>query len=110
MLWVFSTATARVVVAYGCGRLIIGSTSETSRRPFGTCQVRVEMPPSAAAAPISKLTTWALASHSSSWPGGTSSCRAIWLAMEPVGVKTAASCPSSAAASASRAFTAGSSP
>jgi hypothetical protein len=90
--------------------LIIGSMSAVSRRPFGADQVRVEMPPSPAAAPISKLTTWALTSQSSSSPWGTRSCRPIWLAMEPVGVKTAASLPKSAAASASRALTDGSSP
>ncbi len=73
-------------------------------------QVREEIPPYAAAAPISYVTTCASASQSSSSPGDTSSCRAIWLAIDPLGANSAASCPNSAATSASSALTVGSSP
>src|SRR5919201_4512022 len=73
-------------------------------------RVGVDPPPIAAAAPISYVTTWASASQSSSSPGGTLSCTAIWFAIEPVGVNSAASCPNSAATSACNALTVGSSP
>src|SRR5919112_1799795 len=68
------------------------------------------MPPIAAAAPNSYVTTCASAPASSSPPGGTSSCNAIWLAIEPDGQNSAASCPNSAATSRSSALTVGSSP
>jgi|GEM_PF-4398314 len=53
--------------------------------------VRVEIPPIAAAAPISYVTTWASPSQSSSEPRGTASCNAIWFAIEPDGANSAAS-------------------
>src|SRR5690606_847735 len=86
------------------------ATTAGSRRAPAAGQVRVVMPPSAAAAPLSYDTTCASASQSSSAPGGTSSCTAIWLAIDPVGVNSAASCPKSSAISASSAATVGSSP
>src|SRR5947199_4085306 len=108
-LCVCSTATARVATAwYPAGRTIAATVS-TSRSAATAGQVRVEIPPIAAAAPISYVTTCASASHSSSSPGGTSSCTAIWLAIEPVGVNSAASCPNIAATRASSALTVGSS-
>src|SRR5688572_27130556 len=68
------------------------------------------MPPSTAAAPSSYVTTCASAPHSSSPPGGTTSCRAIWLAIVPDGANRAASCPNRAATWFSSALTVGSSP
>src|SRR5689334_2767876 len=53
---------------------------------------------------------WASASHSTSVAAGASSRRQIWLPMVPLGTYTAASRPNSAATSASRALTDGSSP
>src|SRR5205823_3046660 len=60
--------------------------------------------------PTSYVTTCASASQSSSSPGGTSSCTAIWLAIEPVGANRAASCPNIRATRSSSALTVGSSP
>ncbi|GAB3861911.1 hypothetical protein GCM10029963_67230 [Micromonospora andamanensis] len=109
-LWVCSTAIARVGTTQGAsGRTIPATTSGSSWAPTGG-QVREVTPPYAAAAPISYVTTCASASQSSSAPGGTSSCRAIWLAIDPLGQNSAASCPNIAATSASNAPTVGSSP
>src|SRR5690349_16885654 len=52
----------------------------------------------------------ASASQSSSAPRGTVSCIAIWLAMEPDGANSAASCPNSVATRFCRSLTLGSSP
>src|SRR3712207_3938302 len=84
--------------------------ASTSRSAPTDGQVRVEMPPIAAAAPSSYETTCASAPVSSSPPGGTSSCSAIWLAIVPVGQNSAASCPNIRATEASSALTVGSSP
>src|SRR5438046_903037 len=88
----------------------MAATASASTSPPHAGQVRLEMPPNAAAAPISYVTTCASASHSTSVAGGTSTCNAVWLAIEPVGVNSAASCPNSAATSACNALTVGSSP
>jgi hypothetical protein len=85
------------------------TTSGSMSPPTGV-QVRVDTPPIAAAAPISYVTTCASPSQSNSSPGGTESWMAIWLAIEPVGANSAASCPKSAATDASSALTVGSSP
>ena len=53
---------------------------------------------------------WARASHSTSWPGATRLRTASTLAIEPVGVNSAASWPNSPATRSSSARTVGSSP
>jgi hypothetical protein len=109
-LWVCSTAIARVGTAKKPSGRTIAATTSGSTSPPTAGQVRVDTPPMAAAAPISYVITCASASQSSSLPAGTSSCTQIWLAIEPVGVNSAASWPKSAATSASSALTVGSSP
>ncbi len=107
-LWVCSTLTALVAtVPHPAGRRY-GSTTSAVSRPPGA--VRDWIPPCAAAAPCSYVTTCASASHTSSEAGGTSSCRQIWLPIVPLGTNTAASCPNSSATRSSRALTDGSSP
>ena len=58
----------------------------------------------------SYCTTWLRSSHSTSSPGRVSSRMAISLPMTPVGTKSAASKPSSAAAASCSRLTVGSSP
>ncbi len=61
-------------------------------------------------APSSARAMWALASQSTSWPGATTDRTASTLAIDPVGVKSAASWPKRSATRSSRADTVGSSP
>ena len=110
-LWVFSTTTAAVDTKYGpaFGR-ISDAIASTSTRPRSAAYVRVVMPENAAAAPSSARTTCASVSQSSSCPGSTSSRTPSWLAIDPVGVNSAASWPSSSATRRSSSVTVGSSP
>ena len=68
------------------------------------------IPEKAPCAPSSARAMCARESHSTSWPGCTSERTASTLAIEPVGVNSAASCPNSSATRSSRAITVGSSP
>src|SRR5690349_8220987 len=68
------------------------------------------MPDSTAAAPISARRTCASESATSSSPWATCSRRHSWLAIDPVGAKSASSCPSSSATRCSSRRTVGSSP
>ena len=67
-------------------------------------------PATAPCAPSSARAMWAEDSQSTSWPGATSDRTASRLASDPVGVKSAASCPNSAATRSCSALTVGSSP
>ena len=67
-------------------------------------------PETAACAPSSARAMWAEDSQSTSWPGATTERTASRLASEPVGVKSAASCPNIPATRSWRASTVGSSP
>ncbi len=73
-------------------------------------QVRIVTPPIAACAPSSARAMCADDSQSTSWPGATSEPTASTLAIEPVGVNSAASWPNSPATRSSSATTVGSSP
>ena len=68
------------------------------------------MPENAPWAPSSARAMCARDSQSTSWPGATSERTASTLAIEPVGVNSAASCPNVSATRSSSALTVGSSP
>ncbi len=110
-LWVFSTATAAVGTKYGPrSGANMSCTRSSGSRPSGACQVRMVMPLWAPCAPSSARAMWARSSQSTSWPGATTLRTASTLAIDPVGVNSAASWPSSPATCSSSAVTVGSSP
>ena len=110
-LWVFSTEIAAVGTKNGPmsgankDRIVSRSTW-----PRGSIQVRMVMPENAPWAPSSALAMWARDSQSTSWPGATRERTASTLAIDPVGVNSAASCPNVSATRSSSALTVGSSP
>ena len=75
----------------------ISSITGRSTPPRGCRQVRIVSPVYAAWAPSSARAMWARASQSTSWPGPTRVRTASTLAIEPVGVNSAASWPNSSA-------------
>ena len=110
-LWVFSTETAAVRTKNGpMSGANIDRIAARSARPRGWVQVRMVMPPIAPCAPSSARAMCAEASQSTSWPGATSEPTASTLAIDPVGVNSAASWPNSPATRSSSASTVGSSP
>ncbi len=110
-LWVFSTEIAAVRTKNGpmsgANRALIAGRSTC---PRAWVQVRMVSPPIAACAPSSARAMCAEDSQSTSCPGCTSDPTASTLAIEPVGVNSAASCPNSPATRSSSARTVGSSP
>jgi len=110
-LWVFSTAIAAVGTKNGP---MSGANSDRivgrSTWPRGSIQVRIVRPVYAACAPSSARAMWARDSQRTSWPGPTSVRTARTLAIDPVGVNSAASWPNRSATRSSRARTVGSSP
>ncbi len=91
-LWVFSTDTAAVGTKNGpMSGAKSCSITGSGRCPSGWIQVRIVTPLIAPWAPSSARAMWALASHSTSWPGATTLRTASTLAIEPVGVNSAAS-------------------
>ena len=110
-LWVFSTEIAAVGTKNGpmSGANISWITGR-STPPRGCRQVRMVSPVYAAWAPSSARAMWARASQSTSCPGPTRVRTASTLAIEPVGVNSAASWPNSPASRSSSARTVGSSP
>ena len=107
----FSTEIAAVGTKNGpMSGANIAVTAARSTCPRGCVQVRIVSPPMAACAPSSARAMCAEDSQSTSWPGATSEPTARTLAIEPVGVNSAASWPSSPATRSSSARTVGSSP
>ncbi len=108
-LWVFSTATTRVGDEYGSTGLNAARTSVAVNVPPlpTTCVCR---PASAASAPDSWRQQCAPAPMMTSSPCEVCERSAIWFAIVPVGVHSAASVPSSSATRACRRSTVGSSP
>ena len=91
-LWVFSTDTARVGTKNGpmSGAYIDSIVDRSSGRPT---QVRIVSPVTAPCTPSSARAMCAEASQSTSCPTPTSERTASTLAIDPVGVKSAASLP-----------------
>ena len=108
-LWVFSIEIARVATKKGpmSGATIDSICARSTGLPT---QVRMVRPMTAPCAPSSARAMCADDSHSTSWPTPTSDRTARTLAIDPVGVKSAASLPNSAATRSSRPRTVGSSP
>ena len=110
-LWVFSTEIAAVRTKNGpMSGANIDPIAGRSGRPRGCVQVRIVIPPIAPCAPSSARAMCADDSQSTSCPGATSEPTASTLAIDPVGVNSAASCPNSPATRSSSASTVGSSP
>ena len=86
------------------------STSAAVKTPLRPGRGFRVTPLSAAGAPDSLRTMWALSSIRTRSPGSVWARTPIWLDIVPVGTKTAASLPSSSAVRASSALTVGSSP
>ncbi len=109
-LWVFSTETAVVRTKNGpMSGAYISSMAARSTCPRGCDQVRLVSPVNAPCAPSSARRMWARDSHSTSWPGPTSDASASTLAIDPVGVNSAASLPNRPATRSCSACTVGSS-
>ena len=110
-LWVFSTEIAVVRTKNGpMSGAYISWTAARSTCPRGSRQVRMVRPVKAPCAPSSARAMWADASHRTSWPGATKDATASTLAIEPVGVNSASSCPNSSATRRCSSSTVGSSP
>ena len=94
-LWVFSTETAAVRTKNGpMSGACSPSIAARSTRPRSPVQVRIVMPLIAPCAPSSARAMWADDSHSTSSPGCDDATRtASTLAIDPVGVNSAASWP-----------------
>ena len=107
----FSTDTAAVRTKNGpMSGACIASIAGRSTWPRALVQVRMVRPVMAPWAPSSARAMWAEDSHSTSSPGETTLATASTLAIEPVGVNSAASWPNIPATRSSSAATVGSSP
>jgi len=100
-LWVFSRHTSDVSGACTDGWRMAASRSAARIAPAAGCTSRGWSPASTAAPAISQCTMCASASTSSSLPGTPCTQSAAWLAIVPVGKKSAASVPSRSATAAS---------
>ena len=110
-LCVFSTEMAVVRTKNGpMSGACIARIASRSTCPRGLLQVRLVRPVSAPWAPSSARRMWARDSQSTSWPWPVRAASASTLAIDPVGVKRAASKPSSPATRSSSRATVGSSP
>ena len=97
-LWVFSIEIALVATKNGdTSGANIASMAGRSMPPRSPVQVRMVTPKNAPCAPSSARAMWADDSQSTSCPGATRERTASRLAIEPVGVKRAASLPNSPA-------------
>ncbi len=110
-LWVFSTEIAVVRTKNGpMSAAYIDRIASRSIWPSSRIQVREVIPVSAPCAPSSARRMCARDSQRTSWPGPTSAARASTLAIDPVGVNSAASKPNRPATRSWSSATVGSSP
>ena len=107
----FSTETAAVRTKNGpMSGAYIASIAGRSTWPRAAVHVRIVMPEIAPWAPSSARAMCADDSQSTSCPGATTDATASTLAIDPVGVKSAASWPNISATRSCSAMTVGSSP
>ncbi len=110
-LWVFSTENAVVRTKNGpMSGAYIPRIVSRSTCPRSSAQVRLVSPVRAPCAPSSARRMWARDSQMTSWPGPTSAASASTLAIDPVGVNSAASNPNRPATRSWSSATVGSSP